>query len=59
MNYFNKGLTNIAGAILVIGLVWASAYVSIASSFKHGAGWGFLAVIAFFFYGWQTKGDKD
>ena len=50
-----KGLTNIAGAIMVLGLAILSVVASLQSNGSIGFGWGLLAVLTWLFYGWQTK----
>ncbi len=53
-----KGLTNIAGAIMVVGLATLSVYGVLHSGRPSvGSGWGALAVLTWVFYGWRTKKD--
>ena len=47
-----KGLTNLAGAIMVVGLAGISTY-------NGSGGWGVLAVLTWLFYGWRTKETTD
>lgn len=50
-----KGLTNIAGAIIVVGLACLAVYAELHSNYKIGDGWALLAVLTWLFYDWRTN----